>query len=71
MLAPVVTFDERDCWPGGGMRGETQLMHAVRKKGWMRGETQLMHAVRKKGWPGPRGLPLPARLIDAAEDGCK
>jgi hypothetical protein len=32
MLAPVVTFDERDCWPDGGMRGETQLMHAVERR---------------------------------------
>src|SRR5437868_4414817 len=29
MLAPVVTYDERDCLPGGGMRGETRVTHAV------------------------------------------
>jgi hypothetical protein len=34
MLAPVVIFDERDCWPGG-MRGETRGLHAVEKTGWL------------------------------------
>ncbi|MBB4513032.1 hypothetical protein [Paraburkholderia fungorum] len=36
MLAPVVTFDERDCWPGGGMRGETKVLRAAGKKGWLK-----------------------------------
>src|SRR6202011_3774678 len=26
MLAPVVTFDERDCWPGGGRCNGAQLL---------------------------------------------